>query len=108
MGQGPLVMHDRAQASSDLTNAKGSLDRSRRKVSASIGGRQRYRVFHLHPARPRASGDQQARIADQRALIRRSGRIRQPCLADKSRMNIRRREAYEHPVMPQVVRLVRG
>ena len=56
-------MHDRAQDSSDLANAKSSLDRSRRKVSASIGGRQRYRMFHLHPTRPRASGDQQARIS---------------------------------------------
>ena len=36
----------------------------------------------------------------QRALSRRSGRMRQLCLADKSRMIIRRREAYEHPVMP--------
>jgi hypothetical protein len=42
------------QDSSDLTNAQSSVDRGRRKVSASTGGRQRYRMFHLHPTLPRA------------------------------------------------------
>jgi hypothetical protein len=42
-------MDERAQDSPDLTNVQSSLDRGHRKVSASIGGHQRYRMFHLYP-----------------------------------------------------------
>ncbi len=50
-------MDDRAQDSPDLTNVQSSLDRGHRKVSASIGGHQRYRMFHLIrlPARARSA-----------------------------------------------------
>jgi hypothetical protein len=55
-------MDDRAQDSPDLTNVQSSLDRGRRKVSASIGGHQRYRMFHLYPTRPQAPTTSRARI----------------------------------------------